>query len=80
MRDWYDNPTEQDAIQEQATVIPNGPLGTLLQPEIKVEGDIPDEAKDLFQRYISGELGSIELMTELENLKRKINEDGVLRP
>jgi hypothetical protein len=81
MRDWYDHISEQDAIEEQARIMPNGPLGMLLQPEIKIDGELPPESKDIVNRFLKGDVGSIEAMTELEKLKRKTNEaDTVLKP
>jgi hypothetical protein len=80
MRDYYDHITDQDALREQAKIIPNGPLGVILQPEIKLEGEIPDVAKDIVTKFLKGQVESIEAITELENLKRKIRESEILRP
>ena len=44
MRDWYDNPRLEDIFDEQAAKLPNGPLGLLEPPEVKlVEGFSPKE-------------------------------------
>jgi hypothetical protein len=81
MRDWYDHISEHDAIEEQAQVLPYGPIGTLLRPDIKVEGDLPTEAKDLYSRFFKNEIGELELAKKLGELKRKMNEaDDVLKP
>ena len=80
MRDYYDHITEHEAIAEQARIIPNGPIGTLLQPDVKMEGDIPDEAKDLYNRFFNDEIGELEFARMLGEIKRKMNEASILKP
>jgi hypothetical protein len=65
MRDWYDNPRLEDILDEQAQVLPRGPLGLLEPPEVSLEG-LPQEVVALVKRYLAGELGSLQFAAEME--------------
>ena len=73
MRDWYDNPHVEDILEEQACVLPKGPLGILVPPEVKLISAMPEEASSLLQAYLAGEPGTMEFAARIETLRVKIS-------
>ena len=71
MRDWYDNPHIEDIFDEQASALPNGPLGILVPPEVKLISAMPEEAVALLQAYLAGELGTMEYAARIESVRAK---------
>jgi len=71
MRDWYDNPLIEEALDEQSTVFPKGPLGFLARPEVELVSGLPPEAIALLEDYLAGEVGTMEFMTSIEDIRRK---------
>jgi hypothetical protein len=71
MRDWYDNPHVEDILDEQASVLPNGPLGVLVPPEVKLVSEMPEEAVALLRAYLACELGTMEYATRIESVRAK---------
>jgi len=71
MRDWYDNPHIEDILDEQESVLPNGPLGTLVPPEVKLVSAMPEEAVALLQAYLTGDLGTMEYASRIESVRAK---------
>jgi integrase len=70
MRDWYDNPQLVDILDEQAEILPGGPLG-LLEPQIKIVEGLPEEAVGLLRAYLDGQLGTMEFTNRIEAIKMK---------
>ncbi len=66
MRDWYDQPQEQDALDEQALKLPYGPLGLLRPPAVNVEVELSRDLVDLVKAYAAGKLGTLEFVSQLE--------------
>jgi hypothetical protein len=58
-------------LQEQKDAFPNGPLSTLSPKEVELLEDIPPEALSLIKDYFGGKLGTMGLVTLIEELKRK---------
>ena len=54
MRDWYDAPQVEDALDEQAERIPNGPLGVIEPSEIEVTDGLPEEVSALVSQFLDG--------------------------
>jgi len=71
MRDWYDNPRIEDILEEQEKCLPKGPLGLLMPSEVEIVSRVPSEAMALFEAYMAGEIGTIEFMTSIENIRKK---------
>jgi integrase len=76
MRDWYDNPLIGEVLDEQSAVFPKGPLGFLASPEIELVSGLPSEAIALLEDYLAEEIGTMEFMTSIEDVRRK----GVPKP
>jgi len=72
MRDWYDTPRLEDVLEEQATVLPNGPLGLLHAPSVRVESGLPKEVVELAEEYLAGKLGTMEFAQRMEAIQRRI--------
>jgi integrase len=82
MRDWYDNPQLQDVLDEQALKLPYGPLGVLNPPTAELEGGLSKEVVALVSAYLVGQLGTMELATQMEKtrLQRVANQTPNLEP
>ncbi len=77
MRDWYDNPRLEDIFDEQALRLPNGPLGLLQPPEVKlVEGFSPKEL-ELIRALKAKKIGTMKFLAQWEELE--IGENQALR-
>jgi len=68
MRDWYDSPQDEDILREQRDILPNGPIGFLC-PRIEITPGIPEEALSIVSEYLSGAIGTMDFMNQMENLK-----------
>jgi hypothetical protein len=68
MQDWYDKPPIEEILTEQAQVIPNGVLGTLLTPRAEIIED-DEEAVAVWRDYREGRIGTMEMAMRLEQLK-----------
>jgi integrase len=69
MRDWYDSPQLQDVFDEQAARLPYGPLGFLDPPTVELEGGLSKEVVSLVSAYVAGQLGTMELATQMEKMR-----------
>jgi len=69
MRDWYDNPRLEDIFDEQATKLPNGPLGLLEPPEVKLVSGLSPKAVALLHQYMSGKIGTRDFVDRLADLR-----------
>ncbi len=77
MRDWYDNPRLEDIFDEQALRLPNGPLGLLQPPEVRlVEGFSPKEL-ELIRALKAKKIGTMKFLGQWEELE--IGENQALR-
>lgn len=82
MRDWYDAPLVEDALDEQAERIPNGPLGVIESPEIEVTDGLPKEVSAMVSQFLDGSTGTLELMNALEKCRvniQKASQPGLER-
>jgi hypothetical protein len=70
MRDFYDNPPEEEVFEEQAKCIPQGPLGTLKR--IEILGSIPEEVGIMWSAYLEGKIGTMEFAGQVEALRNRI--------
>jgi len=78
MRDWYDAPRVEDALDEQAERIPNGPLGVIEPPEIEVTDGLPKEVSAMVSQFLDGSVGTLELMKALDECR--VNLQKASRP
>lgn len=69
MRDWYDAPLVEDALDEQAERIPNGPLGVIEPPKIEVTDGLPKDVVAMVSQFLDGSTGTLELMNALEKCR-----------
>lgn len=69
MVDWYDSPQLQDVFDEQASRLPYGPLGFLNPPTVELEGGLSKEVVDIVSAYLAGQLGTMELATQMEKVR-----------
>jgi hypothetical protein len=69
MRDWYDNPRLEDIFEEQSAKLPDGPLGLLEPPEIKLISGLSPKAVTILQTYLSGKIGTMEFASRIEALR-----------
>jgi len=77
MRDFYDNPTEEEILDEQARCIPRGPLGTLKRVEIEV--GLPQDVDNLWSAYCDGRIDTIEFAKQAEALRSRIATEETAR-
>jgi len=77
MRDWYDSPAVEDMLDEQGSVLPNGPFGTLRVPEIRVRTDLPPDAVSLVRQYLEGKMLTREFADQMEAIRLRAK-DAVL--
>ncbi|MDH4123943.1 MAG: hypothetical protein OEV21_07675 [Thermoplasmata archaeon] len=70
MRDYYDNPSMEELLDEQLEKFPQGPLAVLL-PDIQIADGLPIEATRLLVRYLSGNLTTHEFGGEMERIRLK---------
>jgi hypothetical protein len=68
MRDWYDAPTVDDALAEQADRLPRGPLG-LLEPQVRLTEGLPKDAIALVKEYLAGTCGTMEFASRMEAIR-----------
>jgi hypothetical protein len=81
MRDWYDNPGHNDIFDEQSTVLPDGLLGTLKPPEIKIIEAFPSDALSILREYMDGRIGTMEMATRMEAVRlRQPSTTSLLQP
>lgn len=66
MRDWYDKPRVEDALDEQAVKLPYGPLGLLRPAPVNIEVGLPRDLVDLVKAYMAGKMGTLEFVSQLE--------------
>lgn len=76
MRDWYDSPQDDDIIGEQREKLPEGPIGFLF-PKVEIAPGLPEDALSMVSEYLSGIIGTMELMTRIEKLKNRQNEKTI---
>jgi hypothetical protein len=76
MRDWYDSPQDEDILREQRDRLPNGPIGFLC-PKVEITPGIPEEALSMVSEYLSGKIGTMDLMNRLESLRGRQIERSV---
>ena len=69
MRDWYDNPRLEEIFAEQSAKLPDGPLGLLAPPEIKLVSGLSPKAVTLLQAYLNGKIGTMEFASRIEALR-----------
>lgn len=77
MRDWYDAPNVEDMLDEQASVLPNGPLGILKVPEIRMRGDLSPEVVSLVRQYLDNKMLTREFADQMETMRLR-SRDAVL--
>jgi len=71
MRDRYDNPEENELIEEQHAQMPNGTLG-LLGGHAEVTDTLPKGAVDLLTDYMTGMIGTMDFATNIERLREQM--------
>jgi hypothetical protein len=76
MRDWYDSPQDEDILREQREVLPDGPIGFLF-PRIEISAGIPEEAMTIVSEYLSGMIGTMDFVNQMESLKVRQSEKPV---
>jgi integrase len=69
MRDWYDSPQLAEVFDEQSGTLPNGLLGTLKPPEIKIIEAFPSDALNTLRDYLDGRIGTMEMASKLEAVR-----------
>ncbi len=69
MRDWYDNPRLEDIFDEQSSKLPNGPLGLLEPPEVKLVDGLSPAAVKLLRMYLGGQLTTMEFASQMEAIR-----------
>ena len=79
MRDWYDNPGNTAALQEQIEIIPNGLLSVLDPPKVEYYDDFPSGAVELLTSYFEGSLGTIDFAQQMEKIRVSYVRDAVTR-
>ncbi len=72
MRDWYDNPALEEIFEEQAEILPDGPLGTLTTPKVEMAEGVAPECVNLLREYLNGGIGTMEFATKMESLRLKL--------
>jgi hypothetical protein len=72
MRDWYDNPRLEEIFEEQELCLPRGALGYLMPLEAEIQSDISPEILTAIKRWQSGEIGTVECMQIMEEIRKKI--------
>jgi integrase len=71
MRDRYDNPDENELIEEQHAQMPNGTLG-LLGGHVEVTEALPKGAVDLLTDYMAGVIGTMDFATSIERVREQM--------
>jgi hypothetical protein len=65
----YDNPSTEEILIEQADVLPNGLLGTLIPPKVEMIDDLPEEYLHILRDFHDGRIGSFEMVQRMEAAK-----------
>ena len=73
MRDWYDNPEVMEALDEQRTRLPEGPLG-YLDPNLVLVDEVPPSAVALLKQYFEQKIGTLEFVNRVEQIRLKTAE------
>ncbi len=79
MRDRYDNPEENELVEEQHVQMPNGTLG-LLGGHAEVTDTLPKGAVDLLTDYMTGLIGTMDFATNIERLREQIRAERLISP
>ena len=64
-------------MDEQANVLPNGPLAILRVPEIRLSSDLPPKVMSLVRHYLENEMLTREFSDQMEALRLR-SRDAVL--
>jgi integrase len=79
MRNTYDTPGIERILEEQEAEFPDGPLAVLRPPEVRVTGELSAEI-EILREWKAGRIGTVELLSRLEAVRRKSTEASSLRP
>ena len=71
MRDRYDNPDIEEIFDEQARILPHGPIGFLC-PKIEITPGIPEQALSLLSDYLNEKLSTMEFMNAIEKCRMAV--------
>ena len=69
-------------LDEQGARLPQGPLGFLSPPEVKVIECLPEDAVGLLWAYLDGQIGTMEFSGKIEafRMKRAAKPEALLTP
>lgn len=76
IRDLYDSPPGRGHPQRQRERLPDGPIGFLF-PRIEISAGIPEETMSIVSEYLSGMIGTMDLINQMEFLKVHQTEKSV---
>ena len=77
MRDHYDNPEVDEALDEQSALLPNGVLGYLDPPKVEVVQAVDPVLAAILVEYMAGKLTTMELANRMETLRLKQHEKAI---
>lgn len=69
---YYDNEGLEEVLKTQRGKFPNGPLAAVLGLKVELESDRDLEALALFDKYMAGQLGTMEYATLIESVRLKV--------
>ncbi len=75
----YDNPAQEALLDEQAQVMPRGPLGVLTPPDVQIVEGPEREGMAVLLDYFAGRIGLMDVLKKLEGLKQA-GQATVLKP